>query len=154
MTSPRTQSCPKAEIKKGSCKAGEIFAGEEDTSQPGQGKLAEFTESGSLVAVWNDAGKLSAPWGMAFAPAHFGALSGMLLVGNFGDGSIAAFDAKTHDFVDVLRDSKGKPVKIDKLWGLLFGNGESLGDANSLYYAAGPRDEKDGVFGRLRPVGE
>lgn len=154
VTYAKTQSCPKAEIKKGSCKAGEIFAGEEDTSQPGQGKLAEFTESGSLVAVWNDAGKLSAPWGMAFAPAHFGALSGMLLVGNFGDGSIAAFDAKTHDFVDVLRDSKGKPVKIDKLWGLLFGNGESLGDANSLYYAAGPRDEKDGVFGRLRPVGE
>lgn len=148
----KTQACPKEEIAKGSCKQGELFAGEEDTSAPGYGRVAEFTESGKLVAVWKDGGRLSAPWGMAFAPANFGALSGALLVGNFGDGTIAAFDAKKRTFIDVMRDAKGKPVKIDKIWGILFGNGESLGDTNALYFAAGPEDEKEGLFGSLRPV--
>lgn len=146
----KTQACPEEEIKNGACKKGELFVGEEDTAKPGQGRIAEFTEEGKLVAVWNDGGKLSAPWGMAFAPANFGALSNTLLVGNFGDGTIAGYDAKTRAFVDVLRDAKGQPVKIDKVWGLLFGNGESLGDANALYFAAGPDDEKDGLFGSLR----
>jgi uncharacterized protein (TIGR03118 family) len=150
VTYAKTLACPKAEIKKGTCKKGEIFAGEEDTDKAGQGRVAEFTEKGKLVAVWDDAGKLSAPWGIVYSPADFGDLSNKLLVGNFGDGTIAAFDPKTHAFVDVLRDSKGKPVKIEKLWGLLFGNGESLGDANALYFAAGPNDEKHGVFGALR----
>jgi hypothetical protein len=60
--------------------------GEEDTSKPGLGRVAEFTEDGKLVAVWNDGEKLSAPWGVVFAPKEgFGALSGHLLVANFGD---------------------------------------------------------------------
>jgi uncharacterized protein (TIGR03118 family) len=151
VTYAKTLSCPKTEVKKGTCKAGEIFAGEEDTSKPGYGRLAEFTEDGELVKIWADGGKLSAPWGLAFAPANFGKLSGTLLVSNFGDGTIAAFDADSTAFVDVLRNAKGKPVVIEKIWGLLFGNGESLGDSNALYFAAGPNDEKDGVFGSLRP---
>jgi len=150
VTYAKTQPCPKAEIKKGACKAGEIFAGEEDTSRPGQGRLAEFSEDGTLVAVWNDGGNLSAPWGVAFAPADFGALSGKLLVANFGSDTIAAYDAQSRNFVDVMRNAKGKPVKIAKIWGLLFGNGESLGDKNTLYFTAGPDDEKDGLFGKLR----
>jgi uncharacterized protein (TIGR03118 family) len=152
VTYAKTQACPAEEVTKGSCKEGELFAGEEDTSKPGNGKVAEFTEDGKLVAVWNDGGKLSAPWGVAYAPAEFGALSNALLVGNFGDGSIAAYDAKTRDYIDVVRNAKGKPVKIEGLWGLLFGNGESLGDKNTLYVAAGPDDEKDGLFSSLRPV--
>lgn len=150
VTYAKTQPCPQAEVKKGTCKAGELFAGEEDARQPGQGRLAEFTEDGKLVAVWNDGGKLSAPWGLAFAPANFGALSSQLLVSNFGDGSIAAFNPETRQFVDVMRTKTGKPVIIDKIWGILFGNGESLGDANALYFAAGPHDETDGLFGSLR----
>jgi len=145
----KTQACPSEEIKKGTCAKGEIFAGEEDTSKPGYGRIAEFSESGKLINIWKDGGKLNAPWGVAYSPSDFGALSNKLLVGNFGDGTIAAFDPYTHEFVDYLRDAKGKPVKIDKVWGLLFGNGESLGDANSLYFAAGPDDEKDGIFGKL-----
>lgn len=152
VTYAKTQACPAEAVKKGDCKKGEIFAGEEDTSKPGQGRLAEFTEDGKLVAVWDDAGKLSAPWGMAFAPADFGALSGMLLVGNFGDGTLAAYDQKTRTFIDVMRTAKGKPLVVDKIWGILFGNGQSLGDTNALYFTAGPRDEADGVFGSLRPV--
>ena len=147
-----TQACPLAEVKKGSCKKGELFAGEEDTAKPGSGRVAEFTEEGKLIAVWNDGGKLSAPWGMAFAPSDFGALSGALLVANFGDGTIAAYNASTREFIDVLRDGNGKPIVIDKIWGLLFGNGESLGDVNALYYTAGPDDEKDGEFGSLRLI--
>ena len=150
----KTQPCPDEEITKGTCKKGEMFVGDEDTSKPGHGKLAEFTENGKLVAVWKDGGKLSAPWGIAYAPAKFGALSGTLLVSNFGDGSIAAYDAKTHAFKDVMRDEKGAPIKIANIWGILFGNGESLGDSDSLYFAAGPEDEKDGLFGKLRVAKE
>lgn len=148
----KTQACPKEEVKAGACKAGEIFAGEEDTSKPDYGKLAEFDEGGKLIAVWSDEGKLSAPWGIAVAPENFGALSGKLLVANFGSGTIAAFDTTTKKYVDDLRDAKGKPVVIDKIWGLLFGNGESLGDKGALYFTAGPRDEADGLFGSLRVV--
>ena len=150
VTYAKTQSCPKEEIKKKTCKKGEMFVGEEDTSKPGQGRVAEFSEDGKLINVWNDGGKLSAPWGIVYAPANFGALAGNLLVGNFGSGEIVAFDAKTRSYVDVVRSAGGKPVVIDKLWGLLFGNGESLGDDNSLYFTAGPDDEKDGLFGKLR----
>ena len=152
VTYAKTQQCTEDGLNKGLCHAGELFAGEEDTSQPGQGRLAEFTEEGKLVRVWKDTGKLSAPWGLAYAPADFGALSNMLLVGNFGDGTIAAYDPTTYAFVAYLNDAKGKPVKIEKIWGLLFGNGESLGDKNALYVAAGPNDEKDGLFSVLRPV--
>ena len=152
VTYAKTQVCPEEEIKKGTCKKDELFVGEEDTAKPGQGRLAEFDEDGKLVSIWQDSGKLSAPWGAAYAPASFGALGGSLLIGNFGDGTIAAFDARTHTFKDVVRDESGKPVKIEKVWEILFGNGESLGDADSLYFAAGPEDEKAGLFGRLRPV--
>lgn len=147
-----TQPCPQEEVTKGTCAAGALFVGEEDISKPGLGRVAEFTEDGRLVAVWNDGGKLSAPWGVVFSPKDFGAYSGMLLVGNFGDGTIAAFDPATRAFKGQLKDSKGKPVVIDKLWGILFGNGASLGDTNALYYAAGPEEEVDGLFGSLRPM--
>jgi uncharacterized protein (TIGR03118 family) len=154
VTYAKTQPCPAEEIKKGTCKAGALWVGEEDTAAAGQGRLAEFTEYGKLVAVWNDGKKLSAPWGVVIAPANFGALSGRLLVGNFGDGTIAAYDSTTRNFVDVVRDTKGQPVTIDRIWGMLFGNGESLGDKNALYFTAGPNDEKDGLFGSLRPAVE
>lgn len=146
----KTQPCPAEEVKAGACKEGELFVGEEDTSKPGLGKVAEFDENGKLKAVWEDAGKLSAPWGVAFAPANFGALSNALLVTNFGDGTIAAYDATTRKFVDYMRDEKGEPIVIKQIWGILFGNGASLGDTDALYFAAGPADEVDGLFGSLR----
>lgn len=148
----KTQTCPKAEVKKGTCKKGELFVGEEDTRKPGQGRVAEFTEEGRLVKIWKDGDKLSAPWGFAFAPQSWGQFAGALLVGNLGDGTIAAYDSKTTQFIDYIRDAKGKPIKNEKIWGMLFGNGESLGDKDALYFAAGPNDEKDGVFGSIRPI--
>ena len=69
-----------------------------------------------------DSGRLNSPWGPAIAPQNFGAFGGALLVGNFGDGTIAGFDLTTGAFRDYLRNDSGKPISIDKLWGLAFGN--------------------------------
>jgi uncharacterized protein (TIGR03118 family) len=119
-------------------------------NKPNKGKLAEFDTAGALVRVYADAMRLNAPWGLAIAPANFGALSGKLLVGNFGGaGRICAFDLASGTYVDDLRDAAGQPVNISGLWGLQFGNGVSLGDTNALYFAAGP-EEINGVFGSLR----
>jgi uncharacterized protein (TIGR03118 family) len=136
-------------------------AGEEDSlnkeqekttaGHPDKGKLAEFTSDGALVRVFADDGRLNAPWGVALAPATFGPMGGKLLVGNFGgSGRIAAFDDASGKFVDYMRDEEGSPIAIDGIWNILFGNGESLGDANALYFAAGPAEEKEALFGALR----
>ena len=124
-----------------------------DVPGPGAGHMVAYDLDGHIIQEFTDAGRLNSPWGMAIAPADFGPFSGTLLVGNFGDGTVAAFDPSTGAFRDYLRDTAGKLIVIDKLWGLAFGNGVSLGDADSLYFTAGPNDEQDGVFGRLRYAG-
>ncbi|RTL44226.1 MAG: TIGR03118 family protein [Burkholderiales bacterium] len=115
----------------------------------GAGRVVAYDRDGHVLQDFDNEVPLNAPWGLAIAPSSWGALAGKLLVGNFGDGSIAAFDTQTGAFVDFLRDSHGQVIHIDGLWGLTFGNGVALGDANALYYAAGPRLEEDGLFGRL-----
>ena len=111
--------------------------------KPDKGKVAEFDSTGKLVRIIDDGGRLNAPWGVAIAPSNFGALSGKLLIGNSGGlGRVLAYDDTTGTFVDYLRDGEAKPVEIAGLWALKFGNGESLGDANALYFTAGPRDER------------
>ncbi len=134
-------------------------AGEEDsiaaadeTVQPDRGRVAVFDLTGKLLVKVNDDQRLNAPWGVAIAPASYGALAGTLLVGNFGGkGRIAAYDLDRNAFVDFMRDAAGQTIALEGLWGLQLGNGASLGDADALYYAAGPWDEKAGVFGVLRP---
>jgi uncharacterized protein (TIGR03118 family) len=122
-------------------------------NKPDKGKLVEFDLSGRLVKIYEDSQRLNAPWGVAIAPPNFGKLSGALLVGNFGGaGRISAFDMASGKYIDELRSEGGKPVAIAGLWGLQFGNGESLGDVDALYFAAGPQDEADGLFGSLRYV--
>jgi uncharacterized protein (TIGR03118 family) len=128
---------------------GQLLPAEEDPG-PGRGKLVQYTAAGDLVAIWDDRGKLNAPWGVVAAPAGFGSFSNQLLVGNFGDGTIVGFDTTTRRATEYMRDERGNRVAIPGLWGLLFGNGESLGDADALYFAAGPADEADGLFGSLR----
>ncbi|MDQ3763281.1 MAG: TIGR03118 family protein [Actinomycetota bacterium] len=136
-------------------------AGEEDSlnkeqekaagGRPNKGKLAEFNSAGALVRVFEDDGRLNAPWGVTVAPASFGPMGGKVLVSNFGGaGRIAAFDDTTGKFVDYMRDEQGAPIGIDGIWNILFGNGESLGDADTLYFAAGPAEEKEALFGALR----
>ncbi|MEU7629071.1 TIGR03118 family protein [Nocardia sp. NPDC049220] len=136
-------------------------AGEEDSlgkdeerdasGKPDKGKVAEFDANGKLVRILADGKRLNAPSAVAIAPAEFGPLGGALLVGNFGGaGHVVAYDDATGTFIDYLRDGTGKPVAVEGLWALMFGNGESLGDADSLYFTAGPHDQKDGLFGKFR----
>ncbi len=129
----------------------DVFAGEEDAGR-GKGKLAEFDVDGKLLHIWSTRGLLNAPWGLAIAPDNFGHLSGHLLVSNFGDGTTVAFNTTTRRAVDYVRDPFFLPIKTDGIWGLQFGNGASLGEANHLYYAAGPEDEEAGVFGKIQPL--
>ena len=124
-----------------------------DVPGPGAGHVVAYDLEGHLVQQFADTGRLNSPWGLAIAPQNFGSFGGALLVANFGDGTIAALDVKSGAFRDYLKDAAGKPVVIDKIWGLAFGNGVSLGAADSLYFTAGPNEEQDGVFGRLRVAG-
>jgi uncharacterized protein (TIGR03118 family) len=126
--------------------------GQEQIADPAAGHIVEYTEDGKLVKdFFAGHGVLNLPWGMAIAPASFGKYANDLLVANFGDGTIAAFDLKSGDFAGYLRDPDTKIISIDGIWGLAFGNGVSLGDANALYFTAGPNSEQDGEFGRLNP---
>ncbi len=120
----------------------------------GLGRLARYDEAGNLLQVADDKGLLNSPWGLAIAPGDFGEYSGDLLVGNFGSGNIVAFDPMTLSAIGYLHNPDGSLVTIDGLWGLVFGNGASLGQANSLYFAAGPADETQGLFGRIDAVPE
>ena len=97
-------------------------------------------------------GPLDSPWGLALAPSSFGTLSGDLLVGNFGNGSINVFDPTTGMSLGTLNDPAGKPIQIDGLWALQVGNGGSGGDANTVYFTAGPDNETHGLFGSLTPA--
>lgn len=94
-------------------------------------------------------GPLNAPWAMVVAPAGFGEFGGALLVGNFGDGRINAFDPATGAYLGTLSQSPNHPLEIDGLWGLAFGNGANGGNATTLYYAAGPENETHGLFGKI-----
>jgi uncharacterized protein (TIGR03118 family) len=152
VTYARMKPCTQEALARNVCTRGGSQPGEEDVSKPGYGRIAEFTLDGKLVRLWKDKGALSAPWGMALAPKGFGKASGMLLVGNFGSGHIAMFDPESGAFQDDLKDASGNALNIPKLWGLVFGNGQSLGDDHALYFAAGPNDEKDGRFGSVRWV--
>jgi hypothetical protein len=120
------------------------------TPLPTEGRLAEFDAGGKLVATWHGRGKLNYPWGIAKAPDDFGLYSGCMLVGNFGDGTIVAFHPTLKVALDYVRDSHGRRVVNEGLWGLQFGNGASLGEANHMYFNAGPNKEKDGLFGKLQ----
>jgi uncharacterized protein (TIGR03118 family) len=121
-----------------------------DLPAPGAGRVVAYDLDGRIVKEFASTPLLNSPWGLAIAPKDFGPFAGALLVGNFGDGTIVAFDATSGAVKDILRDASGEPIRLDGLWGLSFGNGVSLGDADSLYFAAGPNGEQDGIFGRIR----
>jgi uncharacterized protein (TIGR03118 family) len=130
-------------------KVADAAAGEEDSND---GFVAKFELDGTFLAASDAGGAFNAPWGFALAPAGFGDLGNLLLVGNFGDGRILGLDPLTLAFMDFLRDRHGKAIEIDGLWDLIFGNGASLGRADRLYFAAGPEDETQGLFGAITDV--
>ena len=129
----------------------DTIAKEDETLTPDRGKVVMFDLEGRLLRVFADDKRLNAPWGLAVTPEDFGPFGEALLVGNFGGhGRIAAYDIGRGRFLGFLRRPNRRLVEIEGLWGLQFGNGASLGDSDALYFAAGPGDEKQGLFGVLR----
>jgi uncharacterized protein (TIGR03118 family) len=124
----------------------------DDEAGPGNGFVNIFTTEGKLISRFAAHGPLNSPWGLALAPHNFGKFSNHLLVGNFGDGRINAFDLRTGEFDGQLSDSQGQPITIDGLWSLKFGNGSDSGPTNTLFFTAGIDDEAHGLFGTLRAV--
>jgi uncharacterized protein (TIGR03118 family) len=124
----------------------------DDVAGPGKGFVDEFTMDGKLVMRLDHGPWLNSPWGLAIAPAGFGKLSGRLLVGNFGSGQIAAYNPWNGEFEGMMRGKRGKPITIDGLWGLSFGNDAASGPSTTLFFAAGIQDESHGLFGTLLPV--
>lgn len=125
--------------------------GEESTGA-GSGFVSQFDLGGNFVARIASNGKLNAPWGIARAPKDFGRYGGALLVGNFGDGRITAYDASSHRALGQLEDAAGKPIAIEGLWALAFGNDRRAGESDDLYFTAGPGEEMHGRFGEIAAV--
>jgi uncharacterized protein (TIGR03118 family) len=125
---------------------------EDDVQGKGLGYINVFDPNGKLLNHVASKGKLNAPWGLALAPAGFGVFSNSLLVGNFGDGRINAFDIATGEYLGALKDSDGHPLVIEGLWGLMFGNGFASQSVNTLFFTAGPGDEVHGLYGKLDAV--
>ena len=111
-------------------------------------RLVTGSAAGGMVAA------LNSPWGLALAPSTFNPFAGDLLVGNFGDGKINAFDPSSGAFLGTLSDDKGNPLVNPGLWGLMFGNNNATFDTNALYFTAGGAGEDTGVFGRINSVPE
>lgn len=126
---------------------------EDDQRGAGHGYVDIFSTEGTLQKRLISGGVLNSPWGMAVAPAGFGAYSGDLLVGNFGDGRINAFDPETGLYKGTLKDSQGLPIAIDGLWGLAF-RPDLAGQQGKLYFTAGLNDEADGLLGFIAAVPE
>ncbi|HUE65637.1 MAG TPA: TIGR03118 family protein [Rhizomicrobium sp.] len=119
----------------------------DDVAGPGNGYVDEFDLQGNFLGRIASRGTLDSPWGLALAPASFGNFAGDLLVGNFGDGTIDAFNLSTDAFVGALLDASGNPLSIDGLWSLSVGNGGNGGSTQDVYFTAGPNNEGDGLFG-------
>ena len=126
----------------------------DDVAGAGNGIVDAFDLQGNFLRRLATNGVLNSPWGLALAPAGLGDVGGDLLVGNFGDGTISAYNPMTGAFVETLTNSSGTPLTIDGLWGLRFGNGGSFGSPNTLYFTAGPDGESHGLFGELAQVPE
>jgi hypothetical protein len=123
-------------------------AGGPPTTGAAAGYVSVFDNNGKFVARAISGGNLNAPWGLALAPASFGAFGGDLLVGNFGDGTINAYDPSSFALKGQLQDSTGKPIQNGNLWEILFGS-NGTGDPNTLYFSAGVNNEKGGLFGTI-----
>jgi uncharacterized protein (TIGR03118 family) len=133
-------------------------AGKDDVPGPGNGFVNIFDTKGTLIRRLVSNGPLNSPWGLALAPAGFGTFGNDLLVGNFGDGTIHAFDPVTGALAGILSDLNGNPIVNEGLWGLAFGNGGPGFVPNSLYFTAGIQGsdaiEDHGLFGRIQALPE
>jgi hypothetical protein len=125
-----------------------------DVGGAGNGYVAVFDLNGNLLRHLVSNGLLNSPWGVAIAPAGWGAFGGALLVGNFGDGRINAFNVTTGVSLGTLQNPAGAPIAISGLWGLMFGLSETRSDVNTLYFTAGMPDGSAipaGLLGSIAP---
>ena len=126
--------------------------GNDEVAGAGLGLIGAFTADGRLIRWFEHINDLNAPWGMAMAPSEFGSYSHHLLVGQFGSGEILAFNPTSGEYVGKLLEPGGQPIHIDGLWGIGFGNGGNAGPLTSLFFAAGPAAESNGLLGVLVPL--
>jgi len=129
---------------------------EDDVKGSGNGFVDQFDLDGTMMTRLISGGELSSPWGITMSPSTFAAAPGRLLVGNFGDGLIHVYGLDDSSGTlsatlegPLLDGSSGKQLMIDGLWALKFGPDAGGFSSRSLYYTAGPADEKHGVFGRI-----
>ncbi len=120
----------------------------DDLAGRGHGFVDVFTNDGKFVRRLVTRGALDSPWGLALAPATFGRFGGDLLVGNFGNGHINAYNPATGIHEGQLSGPTGTPIVIDGLWGLRFGNGNAA-KTNELIFSAGPDHESHGLLGKI-----
>jgi uncharacterized protein (TIGR03118 family) len=124
----------------------------DDVAGVGNGFVDVYDTSGHLLRRLISRGDLNSPWGLVLAPASFAAFAGDLLVGNFGDGAIHAYDPVTGAEKGQLMNTDGNPILINGLWALRFGNGTSATDG-TLAFTAGIGDESHGLLGEITPAG-
>jgi len=123
----------------------------DDDAGPGNGFVDVFAPNGTLLQRLASQDRLNSPWAVTLAPATFGAFGGDILVGNFGDGRINAFNPTTGQFLGQLR-THGGPITISGLWGLRFPAGSLNVTPGALYFTAGPNHEADGLLGDIVPA--
>ena len=126
----------------------------DDVAGPGNGYVDAFDLNGNFLRRLTTGGVLNSPWGLAIAPSGFGPFAGKLLVGNFGDGRISAFDPLTGAFAGQFTDTTGAILSIDGLWAIAPGNGAGAGSTQMLYFTAGLNGESHGLFGSVAAVPE
>ena len=120
----------------------------DDVAGAGNGYIDEFSPTGALIRRFASNGPLNSPWGLAVAPKGFGSFGGDLLVGNFGNGRINAFNLATGQFVGSLTAAgASSPIELPGLWALDFGGGG--GNPTTLVFTEGLNSESDGVFGTI-----
>ncbi|MDX6456142.1 MAG: hypothetical protein QOD48_2249 [Gaiellaceae bacterium] len=144
--------------------AGSIFvtyavqdaAKKDDVAGAGAGYVDQYTTDGQFVARVASGGRKNAPpnapWGLAMAPASFSVFSGDLLIGNFGNGRVSAYQDRGSGkwvYKGQLRRGDQTLIAVDGLWGIAFGNDAAAGPATSLYFTAGPGGEAHGSFGSI-----
>lgn len=127
---------------------GKLYVEYAKQNAPG-GFVGVFDPNGNLTQHISDA-HLNSPWGITMAPAAFGQFGGDLLVGNFGDGTINAFDPVSGAFLGTISDVTGKPLVDSGLWALQFRSAQSNFDPNALFFTAGINGQADGLFGEIQ----
>lgn len=126
----------------------------DDVAGQGHGFVDRFSTTGTFLGRVATHGQLNSPWGIAMAPANFGRFSSDLLIGNFGDGQISAYEPQldgSFELVGQLRTGDRKVLTIEGLWALQFGKGAMAnnGPTTTLFFTAGPDDESHGLFGTI-----